>query len=57
MKLTRLTLGVALGVTLARAGWSQGVVDKRFRAGMVLFADDFRHGMDEWRVEMEKPGR
>jgi Domain of unknown function (DUF6250) len=32
------------------------VVDKRFHAGKVLYSDDFAHGMDKWRVEMEKPG-
>jgi hypothetical protein len=45
---------------LARAGWSQAatvraVPDSRYRAGKVLYAEDFRHGLDAWRVEMEKP--
>jgi hypothetical protein len=39
---------------LAPAGWSQ-VSDARYRAGKLLFADDFSHGLDAWQVEMEKP--
>lgn len=43
-------------VTLVRAGWSQTApADARYQAGKVLFADDFTHGLDAWRVEMEKP--
>ena len=47
-------------MTLARTGWSQAaavqaVPDARFHAGKVLYADDFTHGLDQWRVEMEKP--
>jgi hypothetical protein len=43
---------------LARAAWCQGVgsqpvADERFHAGKVLVADDFTHGLGEWRVEME----
>jgi hypothetical protein len=45
---------------LEHAAWSQvavvqSVPDKRFHAGKVLYADDFAHGLDAWRVEMEKP--
>jgi len=46
---------VLILVTLAREGSCQ-VADKRVRAGEVLFADDFKHGLDDWRIEMEKPG-
>ena len=47
-------------ILFARAGWCQGaavqgVADKRFHAGNVLYSDDFTHGLDQWRVEME-PG-
>lgn len=28
--------------------------DPRFRAGKLLYADDFHHGLRAWRVEMEK---
>jgi hypothetical protein len=31
--------------------------DKRFHAGKVLYTDDFRHGLEQWRPEMEKPGK
>jgi hypothetical protein len=51
----------ALGMTLAGGAWSQsapagGVSDARLHKGEVLATDDFRHGLDLWRVEMEKPG-
>ena len=54
----RSVMCAVLLVTLARAGWSQAakspaVADKRFHAGKVLYADDFTHGLGEWRVEME----
>jgi hypothetical protein len=57
-RVCRLTAGVLMLVTFARAGWSQGaavqaVADARFHAGKVLYADDFSHGLDAWRVEME----
>ncbi|HEY4379971.1 MAG TPA: DUF6250 domain-containing protein [Acidobacteriaceae bacterium] len=42
-------------VTLAQAGWSQAA-DPRYRAGKMLASDDFRHGLDGWSVETEKPG-
>jgi hypothetical protein len=53
---------VVLLATCAHGAWSQGaavgaVSDKRFHAGEVLYADDFRHGLERWRVEMEQPGR
>jgi len=46
-------LAVAL-VTWPPAGWSQ-VSDARYRAGKLLYADSFSHGLGAWRVEMEKP--
>jgi hypothetical protein len=49
-------LAIGILVTFAQAGWSQEVVDTRFHAGKLLFADDFRHGLGGWRVEMERPG-
>src|ERR1017187_6148831 len=50
-----LALGAVVLVALAPAGWSQAApADKRYRAGKVLVADDFRHGLDAWRVEMER---
>jgi Domain of unknown function (DUF6250) len=62
MELVKRNLGrvvcAVMLVTLARAGWSQAatsqpVADKRFHAGNVLYTDDFTHGLDQWRVEME----
>jgi hypothetical protein len=51
---------------LSAAGWAQGAgagaaqpelaKDARYRVGALLYADDFRHGLEKWRVEMEKPG-
>jgi hypothetical protein len=39
---------------LARAGWSQPAPSGQpYRAGKLLYADDFTHGLDAWRVEME----
>jgi hypothetical protein len=56
VKWARLAVCVVL-VTLARGGWSQATVaDKRIHAGKVLYADDFTRGLDQWCVEMEKPG-
>jgi hypothetical protein len=56
--LIRGTSLLAIGIlaSIAQAGCSQGAVDKRFHAGKLLYADDFRHGLDGWRVEMERPG-
>jgi hypothetical protein len=63
MKLTHRWFACVVTImALARTGWSQGlshrggVVDKRFHAGKILYADDFRRGLGAWRVEMEKPG-
>jgi hypothetical protein len=58
MKLAcHLIVCVLLGATCATFGWSQGGVrDPRFRAGKLLFSDDFAHGLSAWRVEMEQPG-
>jgi hypothetical protein len=41
-----------------RAGWSQvaavqPVLDQRFHAGKLLYADEFKHGLGAWRVEIE----
>ena len=56
----RLIASAAITITIARAGPCQGVAsdppDYGFRAGKVLFADDFQHGLGAWRVEMERPG-
>lgn len=55
-------LWVVLLMTLAPAGWSQTSdnhatpTDKRYRPGAMLYSDDFRHGLDQWKVEMERPG-
>jgi hypothetical protein len=43
-------------MTIPLGGWSQSAAsDRRYRAGRLLYADDFRHGMTDWRVEMEQP--
>jgi hypothetical protein len=47
---------VIAGLMFAAVAASGQVVDRRYRVGKVLFADDFRHGMGEWRVELERPG-
>ena len=53
----RVALCATSLLTLVVAGWSQGVPsDKRIRAGKLLYADDFTHGLSSWHVEMEKPG-
>jgi Domain of unknown function (DUF6250) len=64
MKRQARSLMVWVGVSGAalHGGWSQapsGVaapVGQPFHAGKLLYADDFNHGLDQWRVEMEKPG-
>lgn len=49
---------LVLFITVSGGGWSQtgAPADARLHAGKVLYTDDFRHGVDQWRVEMEKPG-
>jgi hypothetical protein len=54
-----LTTGGVVLVALAPTGWSQAaavraVPDRRIHSGMVLYADGFRHGLNAWRVEMER---
>jgi hypothetical protein len=47
-------------ITLAAAlpAWSQATPpDKRLHTGKLLYADDFRHGLSSWKVEMEESGR
>jgi Domain of unknown function (DUF6250) len=47
-------------ITLAAAfpAWSQATPpDKRLHTGKLLYADDFRHGLGSWKVEMEESGR
>ena len=45
-------------MTWAAAGWSQpNPPDPRTHAGKLLYADDFQHGLGNWLVEMEAPGR
>jgi Domain of unknown function (DUF6250) len=39
-----------------RGGSQEPVTDQRYRTGALLYADDFRHGLGQWRMEMEKPG-
>jgi hypothetical protein len=62
MRLTeRAFAGAVLMMTFLPGGWSQkpvagGVHDQRFHAGKLIYADDFTHGLDKWRVEMERPG-
>ena len=62
-------LFAVLLMTFLRAGWSQTAAvqpvaqttaqsvppDARYRAGQLLYAEDFRHGLGDWRIEMEKP--
>lgn len=31
--------------------------DARYRAGALLYSDDFRRGLGQWRIEAEKPGK
>ena len=57
----RLALCLLLLTTSALPGMSQTSpttvpADGRFRAGELLYADDFKEGLAQWRVEMEKPG-
>jgi hypothetical protein len=57
----RLALCSLLLTTSALSGGSQTSTttvpaDGRFRAGKLLYADDFKHGLTQWQVEMEKPG-
>jgi hypothetical protein len=47
---------VVLLMTLAHAGWTQQPKDARYHAGKLLYSDDFRHGLSDWRIEMEKAG-
>lgn len=49
-------------VAFSLASWAQTTAtqsappDKRYHAEKLLYADDFQHGLGEWRFEMEKPG-
>jgi hypothetical protein len=53
----RAALCVVVMTTSAAAGLPQAVpLDNRLHAGKIVAADDFRHGLDSWLVEMEKPG-
>jgi hypothetical protein len=63
MKKTRCLIGcVSFLMTFATAGWSQTTAspsaptDKRYHAGKLLYSDDFRNGLANWQIEMEKPG-
>jgi hypothetical protein len=49
--------GIFLAV-LAAAAWAADVAvsSPLFRAGEVLYSDDFAHGLEQWTAEMEKPG-
>jgi hypothetical protein len=63
-------LFVILLMTFLRAGQSQSAAvqptaqlsaqpapsDARYRAGQILYSEDFRHGLGDWRIEMEKLG-
>ncbi len=57
-----LVLWTVLLLTFAPVGWSQTAAhraaptDDRYRTGTLLYSDDFQHGLDQWRVEMERPG-
>jgi hypothetical protein len=51
-----VTLAVGACAALGQ-GAGGDVRDARFHPGMVLYADDFRHGLAQWRVELEQPGR
>lgn len=55
-RINRLAICALVLMTLARVGWSQATpADRRYNTGKILYADDFRHGLDGWLVEMEKP--
>ena len=52
-----LLVAATLGMGWSQTGAAGGdVKDSRFHSGKLLYSDDFSHGMDRWRVEMEKPG-
>ena len=59
------TLCFAFLVVLPVVGWpqpsgdataTQAPADRPFHAGKLLYADDFQHGMANWKVELQKPG-
>jgi hypothetical protein len=65
MKHTIRLASLLLLTTLTVSGLSQNSLptkpvavpaDPRFHAGKLLYADDFRTGLANWQVEMEKPG-
>lgn len=39
-----------------RAAIPQDPTDSHFRLGKLLYADDFQHGLANWRVQLQKPG-
>ncbi len=52
---------VALLLTHVHAGWTQSagiqaVPDPRIHLGKLLYSDDFKDGLGQWRVEMERAG-
>jgi hypothetical protein len=57
-----LMVGVGVLSAALQGGWSQAgrgseaPASQRFHAGKLLYSDDFMHGLERWRVEMEKPG-
>lgn len=54
----RLSLVVFILGIAGDAVWSPvALSDHRFKPGMILFADDFEHGLHAWRVEMEEPSK
>ncbi len=58
----RLIPLLAVVAALACAGQSQtpaaqsATGDTHFRPGALLYSDDFQHGLDKWRLELEEPG-
>jgi len=44
-----------LAQTPARAAKAEVSPDARFRLGSVLYEDNFQHGLESWKAEMEKP--
>jgi hypothetical protein len=64
-RVTRQAAYVLFLVAFPAMGWPQASLNagaekfpanNRFHAGKLLFQDNFHHGLDEWKIEMEKPG-
>ncbi len=52
-----LSVAIPSGSAVLRAQSIQRSPDPRYQLGQVLFSDDFHHGLSQWHVEQEKPGK